>query len=339
MSRVGSRVFDWEASGQGRARRVHIREGDLATGQTVRLATLDPGHELFEVAVTADRIMWVDTWRTGTGNCNGAVPCCAGQGQPLHWQVVELAAGSAARSPIASGIDLRTAYQGQCADVNPPELAADDGRVAYTLEATAQGAPFGNRIVVRSLSDGAVIRSVTMKGFVPWLGLSGPALAYRETLGTNLDGRSVQDARLMLATADDRAPELVDDHVFSAAITGDRLVWGRTDATDASIWTTSVSTRVPTHVAGPSGTAFKAQGENGSWWVSFGDTHAAWVASGTTGGDQSAIPFLWRLDQPSASLVALPTEIDFLSVSDGWLIWHDVSGPNVHGVQLSILPR
>jgi hypothetical protein len=337
----GSRVFVQEGpSGGGAASGARtLRMGDLATGKTVTLVTLNAGHEIAALTVTADRVLWVETWRTGvTGDCNGAVPCCPGQGHPLNWRVVGLVVTSGARSVIASGTNTRTAYQGECADVNPPALAADADRVAYTLEATAQGAPFGNRIVVRSLANGSVIRSVTTTGFVAWLGLSGPALVYREALGTELDGTSVQDAQLMLATADGRTPELVDVHAISAAVSGDRLVWGRTDSTDASIWTMSLSTALRAHVAGPAVPDFKAQGETGSSWVSLTDGYAAWVTSGTLkGGDQSAIPFLWNVGQPNARLVALPSAVDFVSVSDGWLIWHDASQAIVHGVQLSDL--
>src|SRR4029077_12695607 len=115
--------------------------------------------------------------------------------------------------------------------------------------------------------------------------------------------------------------------------------WGRFDATDASIWTTSLSTGVRTHVPGPPGQGFVAQGQTGSWWLSLTGSYVAWVASGTVnGGDQSAIPFLWTVGQPSARLLAPGTEVDFISVSDGWLIWHDVGGPMVHGVPLSVLP-
>jgi hypothetical protein len=337
----GSRVFELEGALTGgiAAGARTLRVDNLATGKTVTLATLDPGHDILALTVTSDRVLWVETWRVGaTGNCNGAVPCCPGQGHPLNWRVVGLVVANGAKSVIASGTNTRTAYQGVCADVNPPALAADQDRVAYTLEATAPGAPFGNEIVVRSLAGGSEIRRVTTTGFVAWLGLSGHALAYRETLGTQLDGGSVQDAQLMLAMADDRTPELVDVHAISAAVSGDRLAWGRTDTTDASIWTTSLSTGVRTRVAAPSVPDFKAQGETGSWWVSLTEGYAAWVTSGTVGGgEQSAIPFLWKVGQPSARLVAIPTAVDFVSVSDGWLIWQDVNGPNVHGVQLSAL--
>jgi hypothetical protein len=333
----GSRVFVLEGIGQ---RSRTLRVGDLTTGKTVTMATLDPGHDISTLGVTAGRVAWVETWRIGaTGNCGGAVPCCPGQGQPLNWRIVGLVVASGVRSVVASGTNLRTAFEGECADVNAPALAIDGDRVAYTLEATASGAPLGNRIVVRSLADGSTVRSVMTKGFVAWLGLGAHSLVYREALGLQLDGSSVQDAQLMLATADDRAPELVDSHVISAAVSGDLLAWGRFDATDASIWTTSLGNGPRTHVAGPSVADFKAQGEAGSRWVSLTDRYAAWVTSGTLkGGEQSAIPFLWNVGQPSARLVAVSTAVDMVAVSGGWLIWEDsLSRPTVHGIELSLL--
>jgi hypothetical protein len=332
---LGSRVLVSDATfAGGSSRGGTLREADLATGQTRTVSTLDPGHMISALAVTADRAVWVEVWRIGptpTSDCGAAA-------RPLNWRLVGLVVSSGVRTVIASGANTRIAYQVNCAAVNPPELAVAGDRVAYTLEATAPGAPFGNRIVVRSLADGSEIRRVTTKGYVPWLGLSGHALAYRETLGSHLDGSTVQDAQLMLATADDRTAEVVDVHVISAAVNGDLLAWGAFDATDASIWTTSLSTGARAHVAGPASSGFKAQGDAGSWWVSLTDGYAAWVTSGTVnGGDQSAIPFLWKIGEPGARLVVVPTSVDSVSVSDGWLIWHDDVGAIIHGVQLAAL--
>jgi len=316
-----------------------LQVGDLATGMITTVATLEAGRSIAALSATPDRLVWVETWRTGTAtDCNGVVPCCPSQGKPLQWQVVGFDPTSQVRQVLASGTNTRIAVQEECADVNPPVLAADSDRVAYTLEATTPTAPFGNEIVVRSLAAGSIVRSVKTAGFVPWLGLTGTALVYRETLGAQLDGGTVQDARLMLATTDDQVPNLVDDHAWSAAVDQDALVWGRTDATDASIWSMAISTGVRIHVPGPATSAFQHEGDPGSWWVSVSGLHAAWVSSGSVnGGAQSAIPFLWIAGESTAQLVVLPTAIDGLFASDGWLIWEDDTGAAMHGVDVTSL--
>jgi len=337
----GGKVFvqSGAPSGATGGQPTELRVGDLASGTTAIIASIQAGHSITTLSVTPDRIVWVETWRAGPAtNCNGAVPCCSGQGQPLQWQVVAFDRTSQVRQVLASGTNTRIAVQEECADVNPPVLAAEADRVAYTLEATTPTAPFGNEIVVRTLGGGSVVRSLTTPGFVSWLGLSGTALAYRETLGAELDGGTVQDARLMLATTDVQVPSLVDDHAWSAAVDGGELVWGRTDATDASIWALSLGSGVRVHVPGPSTSAFQHGGESGSWWVSVSGSYAAWVSPGSVnGGDQSAIPFLWNVGEPSARLVVLPTAIDGLFASGAWLIWEDDTGVAMHGIDLASL--
>ena len=337
----GSKVFvETAPSNGGVAGQVStLQVGDLATGTTTTVAALEAGHSIASLSVTPDRLVWVETWRSGPGtNCNGAIPCCPGQGQPLQWQVVAFDPASQVRQVFASGTNTRIAVQEECADVNPPVLAAEADLVAYTLEATTPTAPFGNEIVVRSLAAGSVVRSVKTAGFVSWLGLSGTALVYRDTLGAQLDGGTVQDARLMLATRDDQVPNLVDDHAWSAAVDGDALVWGRTDATDASIWSMSIGTGVRIPVPGPSTSSFQHQGDPGSWWVSLNGSYAAWVSSGSVnGGAQAAIPFLWIAGESTAQLVILPTAINGLFASDGWLIWEDGTGAAMHGVDFASL--
>lgn len=345
----GSRAFYLElasgkdpATGKVKEPKVYrLRVADAATDAIGVVATLAPGHMVGGFTATAERAVWVEIWYDGPpppGGITGGDPYA---GRPQHWQVVALDLAGGTRSVVASGTNHRVAVGGEAAAINPPVLAVEADRVAYTLEATAPGAPSGNKIVVRSLADGSTIRTVTTTGFVPWIGLDGNVLAYREALGANLDGATAQDARLMLATADDRAPERIDEHVASAAISGDRLVWGRTDATDASAWTTLLSGGALVHVAGPQAVGFSLSEGPGSDRVSASDGFAAWVAVGTVdGGDQTFIPFIWKVGDRTARLVTLPSSIDFVSVSDGWLTWNESDGPpRLRGIPLASLDR
>ncbi|HZC33110.1 MAG TPA: hypothetical protein VE640_07465, partial [Candidatus Bathyarchaeia archaeon] len=184
---------------------------DVATGSTAAVVSLIPGHMIDGFAATGGSLFWVEIWYDGLPNLedDGGNPF---GGLPQHWQVVAFDVASGSRSVLASGTNHRTAIGMAGVPINPPVLAVDGDRVAYTLEASAPGAPDGNKIMVQSLTGGSIIGTVTTKGFVPWIGLAGAVVAYREALGTNLDGRTVQDARLMLRTltADAGAIGVVD---------------------------------------------------------------------------------------------------------------------------------
>jgi hypothetical protein len=169
--------------------RLHV--ADVATGSTADVLTLAPGHMIASAggspfgtsafggfAATADHLYWVEIWYDGLPNLDEVGGNAFGD-LPQHWQVVgfDLAGGS--RSINASGTNHRVAVGMAGATINPPVLAVDGDRLAYTLEAATTDAPNGNKIVLQSLADGQIIGTVTSKGFVPWIGLAGTVMAYR----------------------------------------------------------------------------------------------------------------------------------------------------------------
>ena len=329
--------------------RLHV--ADIATGSTADVLTLAAGHMIASAnsfgtsafggfAATADRLYWVEIWYDGAPNLVDVGGNPFG-GLPQHWQIVAVDLSGGSRSILASGTNHRIAVGMAGATINPPVLAVDGDRLAYTLEAGTTAAPNGNKIVLQSLTDGKIIVTETSEGFVPWIGLAGTVMAYREVLGTNLDGFTVRDARLMLKTftADAGAIGLVDDHVAEAAISGDRLVWGRIDTTDGSAWTTTLSDGVPVHVAGPTNVGFSSGSEPGIFQVSTSAGFAAWAAVGTVNGsDQSFVPFLWAIGDPNARLM-VPSSILTMAVSNGWLTWTDGSDPpRMRGLPLGAVP-
>jgi hypothetical protein len=176
--------------------------------------------------------------------------------------------------------------------------------------------------------NGSVIRTVTTKRFVSWIGLAGNAIAYREALGTDLDGATARDARLIVATTDDGPFEPVDDHVGSAAITAERLVWGRTDAHDGSAWTRPLSGGSPVQIAGPTHVGFRSIGEPGIFQMSASEGFASWLAVGTVNGSESSfVPVIWVSGNPTADLLVPSSPIDTIAVSSGWLTWHEGDDP------------
>ena len=317
--------------------RIHV--ADVATGSTADIVTLDSGHMIASglsfgtsafggFTATADHLYWVEIWYDGLPNLDDVGGNAFG-GLPQHWQVVAFDPASGSRSIIASGTNHRVAVGMEGATINPPVLAVDGDRLAYSLEAVTTGAPNGNKIVLRSLVDGKVVGTVTTTGFVPWIGLAGTVMAYREALTANLDGSSVRDARLILRTftADAGAVGVVDDHVADAAISGDRLVWGRSDTTDGSAWTTLLSDGVPVHIAGPTAVRFSSGSEPGIFQFSTSAGFAAWGATGTVNGsDQSIVTFLWTVGDLHAR-VMVPSSLLTVTVSDGWLTWNDGTDP------------
>ncbi len=299
-----------------------VRSVDLATGALTTLATIKTGHNASALASTAVGLVWLETWHDSppVGGAGGDPYA----GQPLGWQLVELALPDGVLKTIASGSNTRIAVEGEAAGVNPPVIAADGYRLAYTLEAARQDAPFATRIVVMSLSTGAVIRQIDTSGYVAQVGLSGEAIFYREALnGSGPASVNPADAHLMLAPTDGETPREIDHHVHDATIGGDILAWAREDATDASIRTVSLATGEVSTLRGPSMTV--AQGQRGpssgllvtpgliAWMVQVQDPNSAW----------STELVIWQTGQSVGRVVSGLAQPDFAALGDAWLIWHE----------------
>lgn len=65
-----------------------------------------------------------------------------------------------------------------CEAIWPPSVALSDGLMAYSVEQPRAGQPLGSQIVIRSLSDGAVIRDVAVPQYVYSLQLAGQDLVW-----------------------------------------------------------------------------------------------------------------------------------------------------------------
>jgi hypothetical protein len=133
--------------------RLHV--ADLADGTTGDVVTLDPGHMFASggssgtssfggFVATSARLFWVEIWydRAPNNEDTGGDPF---GGLPQHWEVVSLDLADGSRTVVASGTNNRVAVGMEGAAINPPVLAVDGGRVAYTLEAAAPDAPTETR--------------------------------------------------------------------------------------------------------------------------------------------------------------------------------------------------
>lgn len=315
---------------------------DLATGRTVTLATLPEHHEVAQAVTTADRVSWVETWRDHPSPPTNAVPGCVDAGKPLRWEISALVIATGRRSVVASGTNVRTAIGGECADVNPPVIAAEGGRVAYTLEAASPDRPVANRIVVRSLDDGHEIRSITTAGLVQNLLLDGQTIVYRDL--TTFDPLSSivdrADAHLMVVVDDAAAPTQLDEHVDAVGLGGGRIAWSRRDSADGSVWTVMLGSRAREHLTGLAGSDFAAETVS---QIAVSADLIAWTVWGRIGDLNTSRLAAWRRGEPSPRFVAGFDQPDYVGISAGWLVWNasinDLEGKpaGLYGIPLAAL--
>ncbi|MEP6639205.1 MAG: hypothetical protein ABJC39_07625 [Chloroflexota bacterium] len=295
---------------------------DLAAGVDRTLGTIADTHAVSAMTASADRVTWVETWRDNPSPPTQDVPGCVDAGKPLRWQIVSLTLSTGRRATVESGTNRRTAYTGQCADVDAPLIAADRDRIAFTLEAGDATHPFGERLEVRSFATGAEIRSVTTEGMIEDLHLSGDAVAYRENTDGSTGTLIYGDGRLAVLWGDATAPEVLYDHAGSIALGGQRIAWVRADSTVDSIWTSTRGATEPTEVAAPlDGRLFLMRMDR----LAVTDDLVAWVETANVltnpgAGDCCAeVLAVWAPGAPAARYVEGFGASRVVTISGGWL--------------------
>ena len=278
----------------------NVALADLSTG-THRVIATAPAHGAQLVAATASRVFVVEAWHPQASSSSGQIPGCPDAGKPLSWRIwaVDIATGS--ETVLDSGSNRRVAFGGACADVNPPDVAADGNRVAYTLEAASPAFPFATRIVVVSLRTGTTIRTITAPGFVMDLGVSGHDLAYRDCeVPAGPDAIDQFDCAVTLLAGDRTGPQQIDAHADGLAIGAERLAWHRTGqdarSADGSILTEQIGATTPVWLGPPSGQAIIPDGASS---ITASRDVVAWLVDGT-GSDGAATSELvvWATRDP-----------------------------------------
>jgi len=297
---------------------------DLATGNSASLGTVDAAHMVGRMVASEDRLTWVETWRDKPSPPTTDVPGCVDAGKPLHWKIVSLAISSGIRSTIVGGTNVRSAYEGQCADVASPVIAADALRIAYTLEAASPSHRYADQVVVRSFRSGSSIRSFTTDGMVEDLRLSGGAIAFRENTGDSQGLLIYGTGRLMVARDDESAPAKLEDGVGALALGGTRLAWVRTDSTRGGIWTTVLGTTEVTEIAAPVDAGLQT---NWAGNLSVADNLVAWSVNATingydAGGCCAVLLSVWAPGEPNARYIEGFGGPDGVAIRSGWLLWH-----------------
>jgi hypothetical protein len=72
--------------------------------------------------------------------------------------------------------------------VQPPVVALSGDRIAYSVERPTAAQPFASQIIVRSLADGSIVRSVAVPQYVSVIKMSGPTLAWLDYPGATSNG-------------------------------------------------------------------------------------------------------------------------------------------------------
>jgi hypothetical protein len=301
---------------------------DIGIGLPTTIATLPVGHTADTVALGANSVVWMDSWYAKPPtNCGGAVPCNPYAGQPVLWRVAAVPLAGGAETTLATGTSSRTSIMGEAAAPHAAVLAADGDRVAYAEDAPTKAAPEASRIVVRSISTGAIVRQIDTTGYIELLRLSGTAIAYGEAFDIAGPGTITwRDATLMVARTDTETPAKVDDHVSDVAIGDGRIAWARADAMDYTTWTASLDSLQPTKVAGPTTDVPPNQIGLSSQVVIVGEG-VAWIVQvpDKTGAFTSTVA-LWRPGEPRARLVTGIAGDDTILTGDGLLAWDPFTG-------------
>jgi hypothetical protein len=240
--------------------------------------------------------------------------------EPFNWRIVALRLTTREQVLVDSGVSRRTTpYPGNevCPGPTAPMLAVSGSLVAYDREDATASQPLRERIVVRSLPGGSVVRQTetarAVAGIAVFAGTSGsgPLVAYLEQHATG-------SARLMLSSPGKPDGGEVTVGVESAVLSRDasgigRLTWvALDDQGESTIWSFTLGTdpvRIDT-------------GLHRGWTALTADASRIVWGQVATDTDQPAPITVW--DIGSGQITTIPTAINVMRVwltPGGWLAW------------------
>jgi len=292
---------------------------DWVSGATRRVVSVAAGHRVAGLAASGDWLIYLD------GSTNGppgkqATPCMSNYAEPFNWRIVALRLTTREQVLVDSGVSRRTTpYPGNevCPGPTAPMLAVSGSLVAYDREDATASQPLRERIVVRSLPGGSVVRQTetarAVAGIAVFAGTSGsgPLVAYLEQHATG-------SARLMLSSPGKPDGGEVTVGVESAVLSRDasgigRLTWvALDDQGESTIWSFTLGTdpvRIDT-------------GLHRGWTALTADASRIVWGQVATDTDQPAPITVW--DIGSGQITTIPTAINVMRVwltPGGWLAW------------------
>lgn len=184
--------------GEAAAGEVTVTVTDISTGDIASVAA----------AIPADEVISWDYWDEDPVATDGrylvvlashpftppegpiGIPSCVPSGR--DWQLLTATIDPATGLPssgftvFASGttklgfLAPRAGEAGDCWNDNTT-FAVDAGLIAYTVDDVTPSRPEGSRILIRSLSDGSILRKVQANQFVYAVRLSGTTIAWAES--------------------------------------------------------------------------------------------------------------------------------------------------------------
>jgi hypothetical protein len=226
------------------------------------LVMLKNGHEIDSWQLSDAGLVWVERWYEQPAiNCGSRTPCNPHGGQALSW-ALNLTTFDGTTTKLDGGLVSRISVAGPAASPLAPAMGTQGSRVAYAVPRLgAAGAPEASTIIVRSLPDGNILRTIDTTGYVQQLGVLGQAIAYRE--GFDVGGKAgTVDAgggTLNVVTSDGASPSAVATGVADFMIGdggqpgNDRVAWTLEDATDVMIRVASLADLGTVHAIVPEG--------------------------------------------------------------------------------------
>lgn len=297
---------------------------DLTAGTARVIATASGSDVAWAPDISGRRIVWTEWHYANVAAWSGT----------LAWRVMALDLDAGGPTIVAHGTNARLDYNNGRGGLQaaPPLAQVDGNLIAYTLEDTGPGRPQGWKIVIRSLADGAVERTVPTKQAIYSLALANDSVAWSEGL-LDLPGSFTYAARLMVSTPEHPRPREVAKDAFEVLLDSDRLSWigdpiasqkGIGLAQHPRLFTAVLDDLRADPVSAPADGII----EKGAYWPAAGDGFITWADDQDTGPDRHPDPtgdhlVVW--DQRSDQAVQLePTAGMILSgVGGGWLTWYD----------------
>ncbi len=318
-----------------------LQATDLASGASGgnwQLGTTPQGNP-GGMAATASRVFVVYPRLSSAAGASPGEPWAT---DPTDWTINAFAVPGGAQSVVAGGTNRQLTNQDGTVDdeklprtVHPPAMSAEGDRFAYAEEAPTTAHPFAHRIVVRSLDDGHVIRSVLTAGMVDQLGMSGEVMAYRDcgTIGDRWPDVSLAFeglCPLMVVSADGAAPVEIAPEVLAASVGAGQVAWIGADGTN--LWQPGETTR------GLMWYFNAGDLQVGLTRIAVGADVVAWSGLDVQASGDPGV-CVWKVGSTDPRCfdagIRLPV---YVRISGGWLVWQLDSG-DVSGVDLSLLPQ
>lgn len=280
-------------------------------------------------AISDRRVVWLELHSQGPDN-TGA----------LDWRIQMTTLDHRDTETLVSGVQQRSEPTSSTAW---PALDIDGDQLAYAIE-DPSSPPTGWKIVVISLTNGAVERVIPTDLPVYDLAVDGSYVAYTEG-HIDPDAGFTYDTRLMVADVGDAVPREIAKDTFEVDMDDGRVAWSQDSpkgvigaAQGTRIWTAMA----PEFDPEPASPVPQQGDEHHQAWPTTGDGLVTWDSYRFSETDVSVNGDRVGVWNP-ASRRAYEVDVDrggvLSSVGGGWLVWvndyYTDEGPPVSGIRIT----